>query len=63
VKGTMTWYRILWSSKTSNKRGFELVEAESALEARRKFEDLSDTRRVEKVEEADLKDYEVEEPG
>jgi len=59
----MTWYRILWSSKTSNKRGFELVEAESALEARRKFEDLSDTRRVEKVEEADLKDYEVEEPG
>jgi len=58
----MAYYRILWSSKTSNKRGFELVESESAEEARRKFEDLSDTRRVEKVEDADLKDYEVEEP-
>lgn len=58
----MTWYRITWSSKTSNKRGFELVEAETSEEARRKFEDLSDTRRVVGVEEAVLADYEVEEP-
>jgi len=57
------WYRILWSSKTSNKRGFELVEAETSEEARRKFEDLSDIRRVVGVEEADLRDYEAVEPG
>ena len=59
----MTWYRILWSSKTSRNRGFELVEAESEHEALRKFEDLTETRRIDKVEEADLADYEAKEPG
>jgi len=58
----MTWYRIIWTSKTSRRMGFELVESESAEEARRKFEDLSDTRRVVGVEEADLANYEAQEP-
>ena len=58
----MTWYRITWSSKTNRKRGFELIEAETSEAARLKFEDLTESRRVDKVEEADLVDYKAEEP-
>lgn len=49
--------------KTSRNRGFELVEAESQKEAREKFEDTTVSRRIDKVEEADLADYEAREPG
>jgi hypothetical protein len=58
----MPTFRITWNGTTTRNGGFVLVEAGSPEEAREKFEDSYSTRRVEKIEEVDVKDYEAREP-